>query len=584
MRAVLAVAVLVVAGLAGCFASSPADEATDEEQLVTGGFSGTHVLPGDYAIDVEHAQLIEPGSYEALEPEVVAVTSSLDGVELALMVVRPDVPENTTVPVIMTASPYFEPLAGAYVEDDTQIGKTYKRFGAQFVPHGYAFAFLAMRGTSSSGGCIDYQGPKDTNDINAAVEWLAGQGWSNGNIGAIGISWDGSYAWQAAASGNPHVKTVVPIAGMPDWFSGRFRNGTAHGDFASEGALAYGLLGVDRSPLRGHVAPANWAEHVACPTMAEFTSASDYSGATGERDPAGFWAERDWRQKVIDNYQGSAFVVHGLNDLNVPSSQSLPLAPDLAAAGRPVKLMLGQFIHEVPGDPDGGDLPSEHVRWDWMQLLKHWFDYWLKGDTSVDLGPPVQVEDVFGTWRSDTEWPAANTSASTLYLGPDGGLLDEPSPSSSDILISGTDECPDCPTFATQPLDESMRFAGITPVPLTVTPTGPGGHVTAHLLVEKGGETTVVAWGIIDLRFAAGGETAQPVTPGEPLTVRLALEPTDVEVPAGGRLLLRVHQAGYGRYEPPPVHPVTLHVGGDLSQVRLTTLDVPDDAFFTPPR
>ena len=50
----------------------------------------------------------------------------------------------------------------------------------------------------------------------AAVRWLAEQNWSNGNVGLIGKSYDGSTPWQAAMFGNEHdyLKTIVPISGL----------------------------------------------------------------------------------------------------------------------------------------------------------------------------------------------------------------------------------------------------------------------------------------------------------------------------------------------------------------------------------
>ena len=50
----------------------------------------------------------------------------------------------------------------------------------------------------------------------AAVRWLAEQEWSNGAVGMIGKSYDGSTPWQAAMFGVEHdyLKTIVPISGL----------------------------------------------------------------------------------------------------------------------------------------------------------------------------------------------------------------------------------------------------------------------------------------------------------------------------------------------------------------------------------
>ena len=48
---------------------------------------------------------------------------------------------------------------------------------------------------------MDLMGFAEQEGINAAVEWLATQEWSNGNVGMIGKSYDGSTPWQAAMYG-----------------------------------------------------------------------------------------------------------------------------------------------------------------------------------------------------------------------------------------------------------------------------------------------------------------------------------------------------------------------------------------------
>ena len=49
--------------------------------------------------------------------------------------------------------------------------------------------------------------------IHSAVEWLGQQNWSNGNVAIYGKSYEGATAWEAAAQGSEHLKTIVPVSG-----------------------------------------------------------------------------------------------------------------------------------------------------------------------------------------------------------------------------------------------------------------------------------------------------------------------------------------------------------------------------------
>ena len=74
------------------------------------------------------------------------------------------------------------------------------------VPHGYAVAQVSVFGTGMSNHCMDFMGLSEQMGIDAAVTWLGTQEWSNGNVGIIGKSYDGTTPWQAAMFGNPHLE------------------------------------------------------------------------------------------------------------------------------------------------------------------------------------------------------------------------------------------------------------------------------------------------------------------------------------------------------------------------------------------
>src|SRR3546814_4949176 len=53
-------------------------------------------------------------------------------------------------------------------------------------------SILSVRGTGNSGGCFSIGAPQEAKDLATAVEYFAAQSWSNHNVGAMGVSYDGT--------------------------------------------------------------------------------------------------------------------------------------------------------------------------------------------------------------------------------------------------------------------------------------------------------------------------------------------------------------------------------------------------------
>ncbi|MEA3165841.1 MAG: X-Pro dipeptidyl-peptidase, partial [Thermoplasmata archaeon] len=505
VRRPLALAMLCLL-TAGCFSGDAPAETAAPAGTPVGGFSHTAVFAGQYEKDeTSSSHVLAEGPWPVGGGEVTLLASAVDGVDIEVGVVRPEVPAGTRVPVLAVATPYNSPLTPDGIAD-----QAYPGFIDDFVPHGYAYATISARGTAGSGGCMDLLGPLERADLDQAVTWLGTQEWSDGGVALLGISYDGSTPWQVAATGNPHLKTIVPMEGITDYFQLDYRNGTANSfgwgtELTGYYLLPFGLGVINRPP-------AKTAEAAQCPAMVETAVAQPFAAAVGTHDPLGFWAARDLRPMVLDNYHGSVFVSQGFLDDNVDPAQVTPLVNQLEARGVAVKQLWGQWYHRFP-DRTGEDASD---RWDWHETLLHWFDYWLKGDTTVDLGPRAQIQDPFGQWRSEDSWPPADSHPVAFELSADGRLLNGtdaeagslPVPMSAPMGGQGSTTgdlwndaalvCQLCPTFLTEPFAEEFRFAGLPTVHVTVTPSGPGGYIAAHLFAVQAasGETAPVVLGM----------------------------------------------------------------------------------------
>lgn len=340
-----------------------------------------------------------------------------DGVRdrVAVDVVRPReaAAAGVRVPVIMDASPYYL-CCGRGNESELKtydaagvIAKAPLFYDNYFVPRGYAFVAVDLAGTARSTGCEDVGGPAEVGSATAVVDWLNGRAraytadgrrvsaaWSTGRVGMIGKSWDGSVANGVAATGVPGLATIVPISAISSWYDYMRYNGVLR---------AADYPGYLHSYVNGR------GEQACADVLARLRA--DSAEATGDRN--GFWAQRDYRP-LAGRVRASVFVAHGVNDLNVTTTQFASWWQELAEQGVPRKLWLYQAGHEDPFDVRRGA---------WVNTLHRWFDYWLQGlRNGVMDEPRVDLETAPGTWTTQRDWPAPGTRNVRVALGAGDGV------------------------------------------------------------------------------------------------------------------------------------------------------------------
>ena len=152
------------------------------------------------------------------------------------------IPDECKIPVITEIGPYYD---DGDVDALTPADRLGRFLIENFVQHGFAVAQVSVFGTGESNHCMDLMGTDEQRGIDAAVTWLGTQAWSNGKVGMIGKSYDGSTPWQAATFGNPHLATIVPMSGLIGVHELMWRNGSmeARGMIMHNGV--YGSFGID---------------------------------------------------------------------------------------------------------------------------------------------------------------------------------------------------------------------------------------------------------------------------------------------------------------------------------------------------
>jgi X-Pro dipeptidyl-peptidase len=168
-------------------------------------------------------------------------------VRVAADIIRPRELDTTAkIPVIMEASPYngccgrgnqFQKKAYDAAGNPITFPLFYDNY---FVPRGYAVVLVDLAGTNRSQGCVDVGGPSDVRSATSVIDWLNGRAsaytspdgstrasayWSDGSVGMIGKSWDGTIAEGVAATGIAGLKTIVPISAISDWYDYFWANG-----------------------------------------------------------------------------------------------------------------------------------------------------------------------------------------------------------------------------------------------------------------------------------------------------------------------------------------------------------------------
>jgi predicted acyl esterase len=589
MRVALAVfsLALLAPGIAGCLTP-----ATETEPAASASAS-TSPFPYDAVFGNEsgYSHTVVNGTYARLPVEVVDIPS-FDGVKLNMGIFRPDVPEGTKVPVIVDAGPYY--LDG---DEGAESDQTHRLGGFlidNFVPHGYAVVQASVRGTGLSGGCVDYMGDKEQADLDAIVTYLGEAEWSNGAVGMIGRSYDGSTPWEAATFGNEHLKTIVPISGITDLQQLHYRNGSAELRSLILGSLYYSY-GASNGGTGGAEDDPSRASRMACAEGPQHTPMGAYGYATagGHVLPgptSDYWATRDFSERVLANYQGSIFYIHGLQDWNVWPSQGTDVYNEFTGHK---KALLGQWAHNYPDRVS----EHEHLRMDWAETLLRWFDSELKGIEGVDTGPALEIEDSRGNWRAEpyNAWPPQDATWMTLLPTTGEALVTEGASGSARILdpaalrlaqmampsgspVPVADEL----VWQSEAFPNQTRISGMPQFHVTVSPDTPGGQLWAELWeVPAKGDAMWIGRAKMDLRYAAGGKEMQPVTPGQDIVAKMEFLPMDARVEAGSvlQLVLRMEN-GVDPLPNPAGTGVTVMFGDDATTLRLPIIE----RAFTPSR
>jgi X-Pro dipeptidyl-peptidase len=503
-------------------------------------WQGTYARAGVLALILA---LALPGVALAAEPVFEQYkVPTVGGAEIAVDVMRPA--GNPHAPVILTYSLYNT------LSEGTTPNLANDDVGQRYLDRGYARAVADVLGTRNSSGCWDYGGADEQQSGVDLVNFLAARPWTNGKVAMIGGSYEGTTATMVAARGAdvPGLAAIVPIAGISRWYGYAYGDGVRYflnserpTDEGIDTPLAFDF-GLARTPptdpsdplfaqkLASRANPCEAAEH----TVKGYDRTPDYDA---------FWLERDYRKDAA-NIRVPALVAHGWQDYNVKQEEGVELYRALTAT--PFKrLYMFQAGHATPRAGN------------WQSLLDRFFAHTLRGvHNGVATEPPVLTEGRSATqkstgFRTEAAWPPPGTSATRLFLRPDG-TLDRHARSGTasfrDFATSTEERSTRMPAaesdwlfFRGAPLAGKIRMTGAARLELSLELDRDHAHMTPLLVdVAPDGTTTTVSRGFLNLLYRRGLASARPVPVGEPVRATVTFKPQDQTFEAGHSIGLLV--------------------------------------------
>lgn len=505
--------------------------------------------------DLGAAWRVPPSHYLAGRPAEFSVgapgsvyVAMADGCRLAVDVFLPDGDAGRRWPTVLILTPYIRRFELAPGTTGVEPSPNTWRYRDMFVPRGYVVVVVDARGTGASFGTRDsFRSPRERADYRAIADWIVAQPWSDGAIGATGISYLGAACDFLASTGHKAVKAIAPLFAVWDTWADNYYPG---GMLIKRLALVYdelmlaldhdrrdlrqqfsyfanpallGPLPVDddrdgslaREAVRGHLANFRMPDFItefkcrddALPYDPAFTSASFSPYSYLDEIP------EDIAVYAVSGWTDGAGYANGV------------LSRYLSLPNRNKRVLLGPWDHgaRVNSSPWRARQEPEFPV---LGEVLRFFDQHLAGrDTGLDAEDPIHYFAVHAEeWRAAKDWPPVSGSR-RFYTAPGRALAPaQPNAATADEVqvdftagsgtqtryerIAGIDATTyyddwhereaRLAAFATAPLDAPLEIAGHPVASLWLTSSEPDAAVFVYLSeIEADGTVRYVTEGVL---------------------------------------------------------------------------------------
>lgn len=499
-----------------------------------------------------------------------------DGVRLSARIWLPEDAGDDPVPAILEYIPYRKNDATA-MRDSTMH--------PWFAGHGYAAVRVDIRGSGDSEGVLeDEYLERELLDGEEIIRWLAAQPWCTGKVGMIGISWGGFNGLMLAGRNVSGLEAVITACSTDDRYADdvHFMGGCMLLDNVSWASTMFGFNSLPPDP---DVVGDSWRDMW-----------------KGRLEGSGLWLDKWMRHQHRDGYWKHGSVCEDIGKLSCPvmavsgwaDGYSNTVFRLLETLPGPRLGLVGPWSHTYPHLGRPGPAIG------FLQEALRFWDKWLKGiETGImnepmlrvwmqDPAEPSPAYDLrSGHWVGENSWPSPRIEKQTWVLDqarlvPENragniapGAFTVQSPLS--VGMFGGKWCsysatPDLPfdqrfedggalVFDSDPLCEDMQILGAPVAELTLSADRPVAMVAVRLsAISENGGVTRITYGLLNLTHRNSHEHPEPLEPGTPYTVRIAMNEAGQTFRAGQRLRLAVSSSYWPLAWPAPEDArLTLH-------------------------
>ena len=530
-----------------------------------------------------------------------------DGKTLSADLIRPDA--EGRFPILIEYHPYRK--------DDVSRGGHNQHW--YLAERGFIGVRLDVRGTGGSDGInTDEYVRQEQEDGYDAVEWLAKQAYSNGNVGMFGTSYGGFTSLQVAMNRPPHLKAIAPMYATDYRYTDdcHYTRGGNMRMYYDVGTYGGSMVGMNALPPLPDLSRPDWAD---------------------------IWRERlnknepyliKWLKNQLDNpYWHGASLRPDYDRIRCPVYVIAGWRDGYANAmmrvfkniNVPKKMLMGPWVHSRPHQSTPGP------RIDHLNEMARFFAHYLRDeDTGIMDEPPVQVymqeyttpsrtlAITPGHWRNDTDIAPADATERTFYLRSEGRLMDQPGRG------EGSDAFEYIPTVGTTngywsaggisyylpedqredealslvytsgPLEQDLHVLGWPKVVIHGSSSAKVATFVAKIAeVAPDGTSALIVDGSLNGTrrgdLAEALKNPQPMEPGEVYELDIPMFPTGWVIKKGHRIRLAISGADFPNLWPTPFEATNkVHRGGGyasrliLPVVAAPELDPPE--FLAAPR
>jgi uncharacterized protein len=501
-----------------------------------------------------------------------------DGVRLSALLLRPaNAPAGARFPALLTYTPYRV----NYSADDCGGKLRY------FVARGYLGACVEIRGTGRSEGHAQPReySQQELSDGEEVIAWLAGQAWSSGSVGIIGISWSGFNGLRLAMRRPPALKAVISAASTEVLYNEdcHYTDGVldvsddynfdVDGDNSQSPSPDFP---IDEQTLRNRFDNTPWT----------------LIWLRHQRDDA-FWHESE---KPLDSIQTPVLLVGSFLD---GYRDTIPRW--LTQVHSPIRALVGPWNHAWPDEGVGPGL-------EWKELALRWWDQWLKGKNTGVMSEPkltvymrhwyppdVTLPETPGAWRAEDGWPPQGQKIQALNLQADHTLKENTSTEAVHTLKyvpsvgaeAGSwwgDLTPDqrpvdaySLVYDSAPLQTEIAILGLPEVLLQASATAPLADWFTRLSdVAPDGEVTQITGGGLNGAQRESMSEPKDLEPDKVYSLRVPMRLTSWVFPKGHRIRVSISNAMWPFFWPTPYPMSTsLYLGAEVpSRLLLPTVPV----------